>query len=298
MTTFPRDMKVTAIAPWFGSKRNLAPRIVALMRPHRGYWEPFCGSMAVLLAKPQSSMETVNDLHGDLVNMARVIADPQKGVAFYRSLRRFMHVQELYDEARDRVLVGEPAPGGDLARALDFFVVSWMGRAGVAGSKRHSLHWSNRYTHKGGHAATRFASAVDSIPAWRRRLRTVTIVQGDAIELIDRIADDPAHVIYCDSPYFGQDRYQHNVDHDRLAAGLSRFRRAQVLVSYYDDPELLRLYPGWDRREWEVSIATAHQGRRGANNARAVEVVLSNLELPPVDGLLNMQFEHEGAPQT
>jgi hypothetical protein len=30
--------------------------------------------MAVLMAKPAATMETVNDLHGDLVNLARVIA--------------------------------------------------------------------------------------------------------------------------------------------------------------------------------------------------------------------------------
>jgi len=43
---------ITALAPWFGSKRNLAPEIVRELRRHSCYWEPFCGSMAVLLAKP------------------------------------------------------------------------------------------------------------------------------------------------------------------------------------------------------------------------------------------------------
>lgn len=46
---------ITAIAPWFGSKRTLAPRIVAELGSHRAYWEPFCGSMAVLLAKPAAT---------------------------------------------------------------------------------------------------------------------------------------------------------------------------------------------------------------------------------------------------
>lgn len=58
-------MKITALLPWGGSKRTLAARIIHQLGPHRCYWEPFCGSMAVLLAKELATMETVNDLHGD-----------------------------------------------------------------------------------------------------------------------------------------------------------------------------------------------------------------------------------------
>lgn len=36
-------MKVTAIAPWFGSKRAMAPTIAEQLGPHRAYLEPFCG---------------------------------------------------------------------------------------------------------------------------------------------------------------------------------------------------------------------------------------------------------------
>ena len=38
--------KNTALAPWFGSKRNLAPTIAEELGPHCCYFEPFCGSVA------------------------------------------------------------------------------------------------------------------------------------------------------------------------------------------------------------------------------------------------------------
>jgi site-specific DNA-adenine methylase len=44
-------MKIKAIAPWYGSKRTLAPRIINQLGPHTTYVEPFAGSLAVLLAK-------------------------------------------------------------------------------------------------------------------------------------------------------------------------------------------------------------------------------------------------------
>lgn len=34
-------------------------------------------------------------------------------------------------------------------------------------------------------------------------------------------------------------------DHARLAKELLRFKRARVVVSYYDDPRLAELYPDW-----------------------------------------------------
>ena len=43
---------IKAIVPSFGGKRTLAPQIVAELGEHRAYWEPFCGSMAVLIAIP------------------------------------------------------------------------------------------------------------------------------------------------------------------------------------------------------------------------------------------------------
>ena len=71
MTEAAEDIpKIGAIAPWFGSKRSMAPIIVSELGPHSAYWEPFCGSMAVLMAKPPCIMETVNDLHADLINLA------------------------------------------------------------------------------------------------------------------------------------------------------------------------------------------------------------------------------------
>ena len=60
---------------YYGGKTKLAPAIAALLPEHGHYVEPFAGSLAVLLAKPPSRMETVNDLDGALVNFWRVLRD-------------------------------------------------------------------------------------------------------------------------------------------------------------------------------------------------------------------------------
>ena len=95
----------------------------------------------------------------------------------------------------------------------------------------------------------RWNSAVESVPAWRRRLRNVGILQRDGVALAGRITDEPGTVVYADPPYVEKGAaYVHDfdlADHARLATALSRFRYARVLTSYYDNPQIRKLYAGW-----------------------------------------------------
>lgn len=277
------EMKITALAPWFGAKRNMAEAIVGEIGPHRVYWEPFCGSMSVLLAKPPCVMETVNDLHGDLINLARVIQDGRLGSELYRRLRRTFMSDVLHREAADRYRTAgygnDCVPNVD--RAYDYFLCAWLGRNGVAGTGSYNQGFCVRYTANGGHAATRWTSVVESIPAWRRRLRNVTILCRDAFELLARLDDEPGAVVYLDPPYLVKGaKYVHDFadrQHEDLAVAVRRFRSARVVVSYYDHPRLKDLYPGWTKRTIEVTKSLVNQGMRDKGGAvKATEVLLIN----------------------
>lgn len=276
-------MKISAIAPWFGGKRTLAPRIVAALGPHRAYWEPFCGSCAVLLAKESCSMETVNDLHGELVNLARVLANRETAISLYDDTQRILVDEQLMEDAADRVKTRDryTLDSPDLQRAIDYFVCSWMGKSGVAGSKSYRMGACARYTKNGGHGARRFISAVESIPAWHDRLRAVTILHRDGIELCEKIEDAPGVVIYADPPYLVKGaEYLHDFDsddHAELASILCGFKRTRVVVSYYEHPRLAELYPGWTKIDCTMTKSLVSQGKRGGgNDTKAPEVLLVN----------------------
>lgn len=287
--------KINAIAPWFGSKRTLAPRIVAELGPHAAYWEPFCGSMAVLLAKPRATMETVNDLHGDLINLARTIQHPRWGPSLYRALRRAVFSAEAFENSLQTLqscrAANDPSDHTpDLWWAHAYFIVSWMGRNGSAGTDAYNGGFCKRYTKSGGHGATRFANAVSSIPTWRRRLRDVTILNEDAFALLGKIEDAKGVVVYCDPPYLvkgctylhdfsAEEGTLHGDDHARLAAGLARFAKTRVVVSYYDHPRLAELYPPdrWTKVHCPTTKALVNQGMRDKGGATvAPEVLLIN----------------------
>ncbi len=72
-------MTLVAPFPYFGGKRRVAAEVWRRFGSVRSYVEPFFGSGAVLLARPQplSGVETVNDLDGMLCNFWRAVkADP------------------------------------------------------------------------------------------------------------------------------------------------------------------------------------------------------------------------------
>lgn len=270
------EMLYTAIQPWFGSKRTLAPRIIAELGEHSTYWEPFCGSMAVMLSKPAARMETVNDLHGELINLARVIRDRCKGPALYRRLRRVLASPAAQAEATE--LLGK---GDAIDRAENYFVHSWLAMNGVSGTSKNNVNFCRRYTSNGGAPAKRWAGAVLSIPAWRRRLRTVTILCDDAFKMLQRIEDKAGTVIYADPPYLTKGaKYLHDftpADHQRLADLLNRFTQTRVVVSYYAHPDLADLYRGWTLVDCSLTKTMVASGKRdGKNKAIAPEVLLIN----------------------
>lgn len=278
MTTKP---KIKAISPWYGSKRILAPRIVELLGEHKMYYEPFCGSMAVLLAKPKTNFETVCDLHGDLINLAEVIANPDLAGHLYDWLDRTLFSEGIFQNALEYLHNLSDCPD-ELEWAYHFFIHSWVGRSGESGSKHMTSAIANRWTPTGGSATTRFRSATESIPWWHERLKNVVILNRSAWDVIPKIPDRPGVSIYCDPPYLKETRgsdYRHDFDsmnHAKLAELLNVYQHTKIVVSYYAHPLLESIYPldRWEHIDASMNKNLDVQHKRGSKPSKAPEVLI------------------------
>ena len=307
MTATPDNMKIKSVAPWFGGKRTLAPRIVTELGKHTQYFEPFCGSMAVLFAKEPSQKETVNDLHGDLINLARVVADTKAAPILYNRLQSALFSEGLLrdachhldDESALSLIVSHKEPNDPVAieRAYWYFLASWMARNGVAGTARLEYQAAVRWTNSGGSPTVRFSNALESLPAWHCRLRNVVILRRDGLSLCDRFEDSPKTAVYIDPPYhaatrsgFGShgkgSKYKHEFehsngmfgksDHEQLASILRDYKSARIVVSYYDCAEVRKLYEGWTFVDCTMNKQLHAQNGRGARKKEAPEVLIVN----------------------
>lgn len=130
--------------PYYGSKTSLAHTITALMPEHVRYVEPFAGSLAVLLAKPPSKHEIVNDLDKDLMVFWRVLRDTPEDLA--RACFLTPHSRE-----ERRAAIHIPRDASDLERARLVWSALVQGRSGTLANTgwRHA-----RETSRGDHSRT------------------------------------------------------------------------------------------------------------------------------------------------
>jgi DNA adenine methylase len=256
---------------YFGGKTNLAARIVPLLPPHTHYVEPFAGSLALLLAKPRSPLETVNDLDGDLMLFWRVLRDRPDDLERVCALTP--HSRAEYQAAYALDVTDE------LERARRVWVLLSQGRGGTL----RRTGWRFFADPAGTGLPGYLAAYTGRMAGCAARLAGVSLECRPALDIITRYGAHPEVLLYCDPPYIGSTRSANyrlemlgDAVHEELAEAL-RACAASVVLSGYPSGLYDRLYDGWHRAEL---AAWTGQGN-GANrrDGHRVEVLWSNRPL-------------------
>lgn len=263
---------------YYGGKITVGPTIAGLLPAHSHYVEPYCGSLAVLLAKPRSDHETVNDLDRGLMTFWRVLRDRPHDLARVCALTP--HSRAEYDAAMALDAIDE------LELARQVFVKLTQGRSG----RLLRTGWRH-YVDPAGSSASmpRYLSGyVDRVAAAAERLQHVSLECKPALEIVAKYGAEPDVLLYVDPPYLGSTRANDNAyrcemrsdaEHRELAEALHLARAVVVLSGYPSELYDRELYPGWDRH---TIAASTGQGGTWQNR---VEVLWSNRPLGTQPGL-------------
>lgn len=259
---------------YFGGKIRIAPQIVDLMPAHGHYVEPYCGSLAVLLAKPQAPHETVNDLDKSLMTFWRVLRDQRD---------EFQELCELTPHSRAEHAASyetsDDLPDIEVARRV--WVQLTQGRAGV----RRATGWRHYQdpSRSTGSMPDYLSGYLGRMAPAATRLRAVSLECRPALDVVADYGRHREVLLYVDPPYLGSTRqsggYVHEMkgdtDHADLIALLLACESAVMLSGYPNDLYESELVAGagWDRME----IATA-TGQGGEGQERT-EVIWSNRAL-------------------
>lgn len=261
---------------YYGGKWAIAPWIIAHLPEHDLYCEPYGGAGSVLLQKPASPLEVLNDLDGDICNFFRVLRERPAELIHALELTPFS--REEYELTYEVVEDADP-----LERARRVAVRAWQGRSGAVNQWRSGWRYNRKLTN--GAPAVRGWAHQDHLCAIAERLRMVQLENDDALACIKRF-DGPRALFYVDPPYvqivrsrWRRTAYRHEMsedDHIRLAEVL-RAVQGMAIVSGYETALYAELYSGWHteshmarteagttRREilW-ISPAAAARGRQG-----------------------------------
>lgn len=112
---------------WFGGKFYLANWVIENLPPHDIYVEPFCGAANVLLNKPPSLIEVINDINNDIVNLFRAMQDEKRYIKLRRRLRNTPYARSEFYRA---IEILHDRTSDDDDRAWAFYVVCTQGFGG------------------------------------------------------------------------------------------------------------------------------------------------------------------------
>lgn len=250
-----------------GSKWRIANKLCELIPPHHSYLEAFAGSMAVLFNKKPSSIETVNDLDSNVVNLFRCIKeDPER---LSRMVISVPFSREVYEEQYKKDL-----PSDNYEKAVSFLVKCWQGYGYRTNDYR--VGWKRDvHGREKAYALWDWYQLPERVIEVAERLRMVQIENMPAIELMKGFSYEDVFM-YLDPPYLlgirNGKNYKHEMDdeaHEELLKFITR-TPAKVMLSGYSSEMYEDYLSGWKRMEF---ISQAQGGKR------RTEVVWMNYEV-------------------
>lgn len=248
------------ILRYHGGKWRIAPWVISHFPPHRMYVEPFGGGASVLIRKERCYAEIYNDLDEEVVNVFRVLRDPDMATELERLLRLTPFSRIDFEEAYQQ------PESSQVRRARHTVIKAFMGfgsngihrstsgsmRTTASTSVRPSTGLRHNCTRTGTTPAHNWATWPDGIRQYTERLKGVVIENRPALEVIATHDHEDA-LIYCDPPYVKSTRsdagddYHHEMNDDdhRALAELLHQCRGMVIISGYQSPLYQQLYDGW-----------------------------------------------------
>lgn len=256
------------LLPWFGADTEVVDHYAEPLLKLKHVTVPFAGGCSMLsrLSGDDSAVQHINasDRHHYAVNLARCLADASARERVFAAIEFCPLHEQLRRSAMEWLISMREQTQLDIQRgsllpdvAAMYFMTSWMGRNGVAGTNSEAANGSLsvRWKPTGGSSAKRWTTALQSLRDWWVPImQRTTFIIDDAFDVLPKVADRDDCGLYCDPPWVVQGaRYAFGfdeADHQMLAAAVARFEHTTVVLRYGDHPLIRGLYA--DTNRWLI----------------------------------------------
>lgn len=243
---------------YHGGKWMLGKWIISHLPTHEIYAEPYGGGGSVLLRKPRVKYEFYNDLDGAVVNVFRVLQDPDLA-------QRLTELIRVTPFSRAEFELSYEISDDPVEAARRILIRSHMGFA-TTSMRNNRTGFRSKTLREHSPPAKTWGLFPDSIQAFTDRLRGVCIDCRPAIKMI-RHLDDERTLFYLDPPYVISTRenshvYQYEMSDDDHVEMLDLLLelRGKVVISGYENEIYLEKLSSW-RMITRDHFANGHHGR-------------------------------------
>lgn len=253
---------------WLGGKSQLARTIIEMMPEHKHYCEVFGGAGWVLFKKTPSTLETINDINGDLVNLYRVFKYHPEAL-----LTEFS-TQLISRDEFERLKATPSHLLTDIQRAARFYYLLRT----CFGAKIENPHFFShveRPPHlKMGEELKEFLTKI------HERLQKVNIENRNFDVIIQKM-DRPDTLFYLDPPYYNCEKYYgkdiFSRDDFLKLRDILKNIKGKFILSLNDVPEVREIFADFNicskKIRWSVNAHTDNE-----NNGK--EVIITNYQNP------------------
>ena len=232
------------------------------------------GALGVLGFKPRSYAEIVNDLDKEIVNLYRVVRNPDECL-------NLIHLLTLTPFAREEFDLALIPSGDPVEQARRTITKSMLGFSSDAVTRGYRTGFRTGNFKSGRYCAADWASFPPSLRFWLQRLQGVVIENMDMFELIPS-KDSPDTLFYVDPPYLHSTRHRQGKHHGyrhELAeaqhiqlAGVLHSIEGKAVIAHYRCPLYDEMYSDWHR---EDAVSYAQSGG-GKGSSRRIESIWMN----------------------
>jgi DNA adenine methylase len=266
-TPWPTDIakaenvpKTNTVIPWPGGKTRLLQHLLPLLsdNPHTCYVEAFAGGAALLFAREPAKTEVLNDTHGELVRLYRVL-----GVHLEEFVRQFkwsLTSREMFRWER----LKHVDTLTDIQRAARFYYMQRLAFGGKAqGQTFGTSHTSPKRIN--------LLRLEEELSAAHLRLHRVVVEQLSWQDCIARY-DAPHTLFLLDPPYWQTEGYGNPFpieEYDQLAEVMATLQ-GRAILTINDHPDMRARFDRFGGKT--VGIRYTIGGGKGAQRSERIYV--------------------------
>lgn len=263
-----KEYRVDSPISYVGGKSRMSKLLISTFPEHKCYCEAFAGSAWVYFRKPQSQIEVINDLNGDLMNMYKCLKYHKDELI--KNVLELPISRKLFDAMVSVANSETYSELTDIQRATSFYYRIMQGFGGKVIEQGFSA--GARRSPK-----LRSKNIEKRIDKASERLQNTVIECLPYSEVIHRYDTDET-LFYLDPPYYGIENYYgkglfERKEYDKLAEQL-RGINGKFIMTLNNRPEVKAIFQDFNIREADLHYSLNKKGGKWEAN----ELIISNYD--------------------